>query len=276
MDFPVVINPVDGRKSSGVISEILDEITLKKWLYYVRQELGHWNIIVENHVFGEDHRVFVVGDKVVAALKRVPANVIGDGKHTIRQLIDKKNILRKNNPNLSKNLIKIDKDTIYHLDILNYHLENVPDLNEVIYLRSISSISSGGDAIDITRSISEEEKSIAVKAIKAIPGLNHGGVDIIYDNNKKTNNLHIIEINSGAAISIHVFPAIGESIDVPSALLDYYFPESIENKHLHKNLFYDFKYLISPLIKGEVKKAILTPLTEVLGINERAGHYLLK
>src|SRR5699024_7090839 len=96
-----------------------------------------------------------------------------------------------------------------------------------LYLKSKSNISSGGDPIDATDEIPDSVKKMAVAASNAIPGLVQSGVDVIYD--KGTNNAVILEINTLPSIRTHLFPMEGKARDIPSAIIDYYFPETKPN-----------------------------------------------
>jgi len=83
LGYPLVLKPTDGSLGSGVVTNILDEQELTKALEYVREELEYEEVVVEQYVIGEEYRVYVVDDKVVAAYNRVPANIIGDGEQNI-------------------------------------------------------------------------------------------------------------------------------------------------------------------------------------------------
>ncbi|MBP1971479.1 D-alanine-D-alanine ligase-like ATP-grasp enzyme [Virgibacillus natechei] len=95
LEYPLVIKPVSASLGIGVTTNIYDEETFSENLKHLRGNKGYKEIIVEQQVTGEDTRLFVVGDQVVSAFKRIAANVIGDGKHTIKELIELKNSNRK-------------------------------------------------------------------------------------------------------------------------------------------------------------------------------------
>src|SRR5699024_8750006 len=184
--YPVVLKPSNAAQGKGVIANIENEEFLKESLNYVRKQLGYSEIILEEHVFGHEYRVYVMHDDVIAVLNRDPANVVGDGKRTIKELINKKNKDRKKNPRLYSCLIKVDYEIENVLKDKGLSLETIPEKNEKIYLRSKSNITSGGDSIDVTDEFPDEIKKVAVDALKAIPNFPNGGVDIMVDPNKST------------------------------------------------------------------------------------------
>lgn len=240
--FPVVIKPVRGAGGRGVIADLREEDVFLKSLKYVR-ELGHDRIIVEKHIDGKDYRVYVVGNQVVGAINRIPANVVGDGKKTIDQLIKDKNNEKKNNPAITDSPIRKDDELLAQIKKYGYTLNSIPNKDERIFLKTKSNISAGGEPIDATDKLSDEVKENAVKAVKAIPGLNHGGVDILW--NSSSNQMAVLEVNTIASIRTHLFPLQGKARDIPKAIVDFYFPDTKAN---HEQPLYYFE--IGDILKG--------------------------
>jgi cyanophycin synthetase len=261
LNYPVVLKPSRGSGGKGVITNIQDESSLYDFLIYVRHELNFPEVIIEKHIDGEDYRVNVVGKNVVRAVKRVPANIIGDGMSSVKQLIHNKNNTRKKHPFLSKKLIKIDKEVFLYLEKAGYHLQSVPGEGELIYLRGKSNLSAGGDSICVTSQIPEIIKKTAVRAVEAIPDLNVCGVDIIFDNTKDSNAMPVVlELNSKALVGQELLderPANSDS--VTSAIIDFYFPESCKNRSRNRNLFFNLKSAIKPLKDGVASEVTLAP-----------------
>lgn len=122
---------------------------------------------------------------------------------------------------------------------MGYNLDTILKDGEKVFLKSKNNVTAGGDAIDMTDRISPEMKELAISALKAIPTLTHAGVDLIID--EKTNSGAVIEINSRPHITAHLYPSFGDSRDVPSALIDYFFPETVGySRENRSNLFFDF------------------------------------
>src|SRR5699024_11373400 len=107
-------------------------------------------VLVERFVDGVDYRIYVAGDKVLAARKRLPAFVVGDGESSIEKLVEEKNNQRKENPYLSKKTIAFDQDLFQSIKKQGHILQGIPELNELVYLKGQSNIAAGGEPIDVT------------------------------------------------------------------------------------------------------------------------------
>ncbi|WP_350342396.1 acylphosphatase [Proteinivorax tanatarense] len=249
--YPLVVKPVDSSAGRGVFTNITNNEELVEAITTLTDNLKVEDIIVEQYVQGSDYRIYVIGDKVVGAVTRVPAFVCGDGKLTVKQLIAEKNKKRKQNPYTHGRLIKIDRDLKKHLKKTNITLSYIPEKGERINLREKSNVSSGGEPTEITSELTENVKKLAVDAINAVPGLHQGAVDIVAD--LKSDIGYVLEINSKAQISMHTFPESGTAQDVPSAIIDYYFPETVNNKKIN-NSYFDFKSVLKPLENNLIKE----------------------
>ena len=258
--FPVVLKPTDGYRGEGVFTNISDVATLKEYLLYLRQELKYNDVIIEKHVQGDDLRIFVLGDDAVAALKRVPANVCGNGRDTIEELIHNKNELRKKNPYLCRWPIKVDSEILNSIKQAGYYLNSVPKEGEILYLRGKCNIATGGDSVDVSGEIPEQVRNTAIQAVKAIPGLSHAGVDIMFCMNQSNSRAMVIEINALAAIGLHHYPSFGKPNDIASALIDHYFPESTGAKQQNRFVFYDPMRLRDTLMKNPKTEITLPAL----------------
>lgn len=241
--YPLVLKPIDGTGGKGVVANIQNDEEMKHALTYVREQLNYKKVIVEDYFQGEDHRLYVVDDKVIGVFKRDPASVTGNGKDTIEILLKRKNIERSKIPSVKDTPIKVDSETKELLRRLDYTLKSVPEDGEVVFLKSKSNVSSGGEAVDVTDETTDEMKQIAVNAVKSIPTLVQGGVDMMID--KKKNKGVVLEINSRAHIRTHLFPSYGKARDIPTAIIDYYFPETKDYDREEPNklyIDYDFIY----------------------------------
>ncbi|MFO8029160.1 MAG: acylphosphatase [Cyclonatronaceae bacterium] len=256
--YPVVLKPANGYMGKGVFSNIPDEASLRELLVHVRRELEFPDVLIEERIEGSDFRIFVLGDEVVAALQRVPANVTGNGRDTIRKLIRLKNAKRRKNPNLTGKLIKEDREVFSNIKKAGYVLNSVLGKEETLFLREKCNISSGGDSLDVTDELPKHVKETAIRAVRAIPGLNHAGVDVLYDANNPGSKGVVIEINSMAEIGGLMYPFIGISRDIPSAIIDRYFPESMGDRGRHRLVFYDPESLKQTL-KNDSQTAVTLP-----------------
>src|SRR5699024_10683012 len=248
IDYPIVFKPTNASQGDGVVTNIQDDEGFLKALKYVRHDLGYKEVIVEQHVEGEEYRVYVVDDKVVAIYNRKPANIIGDGKHDIEELIGLKNRERRKNARLNSCLIEMDIEILEFIQEAGYALTSIPEKGERIYLRQKTNVSTGGDPLDATDDLSDEIKQIAVDALKALPGFIHGGVDIIVNENRAQNvPAVVIELNPTAQIGGALFPLRGTARDVPGALIDYHFPEPAHIDTSESKVYFDFINVLQPL-----------------------------
>src|SRR5699024_11142728 len=126
-----------------------------------------------------DCRVYVIENKAIAAIERIPANVVGDGISSISKLLKRKQRQREMNPALYGRKIRMDKETDNMLKKQNYSMDSIPEKDERVYLKSKNNVSAGGDSVDVTDVLSDEIKQIAIDAAKSIPGLVQAGVDLM-------------------------------------------------------------------------------------------------
>lgn len=264
IDFPVIIKPLKGSMGRGVYTNINNKGQLIDTLENARTTYKYKDYILEKHYSGKEYRVYVVGDKVIGATNRIPANVTGDGKSSVKILIDKKNIERKKNPYLAPKPIKIDYEIRYSLKKLGYDENSIPLNGETVYLREKSNLSSGGDPIEATDELSKEVKRIAVDALRAIPSMPHAGVDIIVNPEASEKGV-VLEINSVAEIGFHSFPLKGKAKDVPGAIIDYYFPETIGQEK--SDFYFDYNSILEPLKTWTVEEITVTkpPIGDIHG-----------
>lgn len=181
------------------------------------------SVIVEQFIEGEEYRILTIGDKAVAVVNRIAANVIGDGKSTIKELVATKNADPHNYKFFYKYDIKLGVVEKDYLRSQKLTVSSVPKKGSQIFLRSNSNVSTGGDAIDYTSKIHPSYMRLAEKAAKAA-NAKLCGVDLIIRNIKKpatADNYSIIEINFNPSLHIHGFVVKGQQIDVAGKLLDF-------------------------------------------------------
>ncbi|OIJ21748.1 hypothetical protein BKP45_03355 [Anaerobacillus alkalidiazotrophicus] len=251
--YPLVVKPTDGSLGRGVMVNLQDEAKLRQALTYVRKELNYTDVIVEQFVEGEECRIYVIEDKVIGAANRIPANVIGDGTNNIETLIALKNKERKKNPTLSKRPLKVDNEVFELLASSGYTLQSVPKKGEQVFLRQKSNLSAGGDPVDYTDQLTPEIKDIAVRAVKAT-GMLHCGLDMMI--NKEKNTGSIIEVNSRAHFGSIMFPMEGVARDVPKAIVDYYFPETVDAE---KSSYYFNMKQVMDILKNKLADEVIIP-----------------
>ncbi|MGB5352597.1 MAG: cyanophycin synthetase [Woeseia sp.] len=224
--YPVVLKPLAGNHGRGVSINLRSPEEVEVAFAKAREH-GR-NVIVESYIEGYDHRLLVVNGKLVAAAKRVPGHVVGDGVHTIEQLIDAVNQDPRRGIGHEKVLTRIELDHQAErlLAKLGYDRNTVPPLGDVVYLRSTANLSTGGTAIDVTDTIHPDNREMAERTINAI-GLDIGGVDFLTEDitlSYREAGGGICEVNAGPGFRMHVAPSEGTPRDVAGPVIDMLFP----------------------------------------------------
>lgn len=221
--FPVVVKPAMGVRGIGVVAGIQNQDELGEALRQLSaSKLGSQDFIVEKHISGKDYRIVVVGDKVEAAILREPAQVIGDGKHSIAELILKKNAQRRLNPHLWGRPIVYDAASVYQLERLGLSPDDVPEDGTAVVLSNSSSLSQGGESFDVLEELHPSIVEACVNAVKAIPGLAFCGVDFLIEDHTKPldeQDAAIVELNAHAAIGNCEYPLYGQPRQVARSLM---------------------------------------------------------
>ncbi|MFS1223043.1 bifunctional glutamate--cysteine ligase GshA/glutathione synthetase GshB [Enterococcus lactis] len=188
-------------------------------------------VLVEEFMPGTEYRFFVIGGEVQAIMLRVPANVIGDGIRTVKELVEEKNSdpLRGTNHRAPLELIQLGELEQLMLKEQGLTIESVPQANQIVYLRENSNISTGGDSIDMTDEFSEAYKKIAVSAVEAL-GAKISGIDLIIpdkeiDPTTDKKAYGIIEANFNPAMHMHVYPFAGKGRRLTMNVLKLLYPE---------------------------------------------------
>ncbi|AZI67812.1 cyanophycin synthetase [Kaistella daneshvariae] len=226
LGFPLVIKPAGANHGRGVSVNIQD-------LFSARQAFDEAKdfrsaVMVEKHIEGKDFRLLVIGGKLVAAAHRQPAQVKGDGRSTIKELIEKVNADPRRGEGHLKVLTKIslDADTEKLLNQKSYTLEGVPAENETVVLKSTANLSTGGTATDVTDKVHPENRFLAERAA-AILDLDICGIDIISPDigvPLAENRGAVIEVNAAPGFRMHLAPSEGQPRNVAAAVIDMLFP----------------------------------------------------
>ena len=259
--YPVIIKPTYGSLSKGVMLNLKNDSELTDALKYVRGQLGYSNVILERYFEGADIRVYVVNNVAVAALRREPPKVTGDGESSIEKLINEKNESRKDNPYLAARPIKIDKELKDVLRKNNYKLSSILENGKTIMVKNKSTLTQGVDLYDITDTVPEHVKQLAIDTLNALPNIIHGSIDMLFDGEEAV----VLEVNASANISMHMFPTEGQPRSIASFLMDFYFPETKGKSSNHTNMYFDFVDIVNTLKQNytnyvEVKSLPQPPL----------------
>ncbi len=180
-------------------------------------------VLVERYISGHDYRMLVIGSKLVAAARREPPQVVGDGVHSIRQLVEQVNSDPRRGKGHVASLTKINFDeiTLAHLAIQNLTTESIPVKGTRIILRNNANLSTGGTAVDVTDEVHPELAERVVAAAQMI-GLDICGVDVICNTVRdplEQQSGGIIEVNAAPGLRMHLQPSSGKGRAVGEAVI---------------------------------------------------------
>ena len=231
--YPVAVKPVTGHKGIGVTANVRDaeelEFAFARALQAIPKDQP-LQVIVEKSISGSDFRLLCVNGRFVAATERRPAWVVGNGHATIAELIERENRkpLRLDTPTSPLSKIQRDEAMEMYLAEQGLSLNSVIESDRLVYLRKVANLSAGGVSVDATHSV-HIDNIILAQDIAQHFRLTCLGIDVIAQSlahSWKDSDFGIIEINAAPGISMHLRPALGESIDVPSRILETFFESS--------------------------------------------------
>lgn len=215
-------------------------------------------LILEQHIEGTELRVNIVADKSVGAHKRDEPNVIGDGTMTVQELIAEKNLLRSKNPVFATNLIPAPENFKEYLHEQGLSIDSVPAKGVKVFLGISRNRADGADIVDWTAELPQSAQETAIRAAKAL-NLPFCGIDLIirHDDRKP----FVLELNSRAAIAPYIYSLYGpgQGNAVAEAIIDMYFPKSVNNKRF-PNAFIFIASILSILKTGLVSEITLPTL----------------
>ena len=229
LGYPVAVKPVSGHKGIGVTADVQSASELES--AYQRAVDGvpedDAAIIVENSISGHDYRLLCVNGRFVAAIERQPASVVGNGRSSLRELIERENRSpqRSDTPTSPMGKIQTDEAMHLYLEEQGLNLDSVIEGDRTVYLRKVANLSSGGFSIDATNRI-HPDNIILAQDIAQHFRLTCMGIDIITADlarSWKQSSFGIIEINAAPGVYMHLNPAVGEPVDVTSRILETFF-----------------------------------------------------
>ena len=225
--YPVVTKPLDGNHGRGVSIGLMSEDEVRRG-FEEAAEHGRY-VIVEQFYRGNDHRILVVDGEIIAVAERIPAHVVGDGRSTIAQLVERVNQDPRRGDGHEKVMtrITVDEHVIGLLAKSGLTPESVPEAGRTVYLRDTANLSTGGTAVDRTDDIHPDNATIARRAARAI-GLDVCGIDFMAPDIAKS--VHetgggIVEVNAAPGFRMHLQPSEGRPRNVARPVLDMLFPK---------------------------------------------------
>ena len=219
--LPVVVKPQDGNQGKGVTVNITDRAQLEE-AYKNAAEYG--TVMVERFLPGHDFRLLVVGDQLVAAARREPPQVLGDGQHTVRELVDVVNQDPRRGEGHATSLTKIRLDDIAvaRLAAQNLTPDSVPAKGQRVILRNNANLSTGGTATDVTDDVHPEVAARAIAAAQMV-GLHICGVDMVAETVLRPLEEQgggFVEVNAAPGLRMHLAPSYGKPRNVGQAMVD--------------------------------------------------------
>ena len=219
--LPVVVKPQDGNQGKGVTVNITDRAQLEE---AYKNAADYGTVMVERFLPGHDFRLLVVGDQLVAAARREPPQVLGDGEHTVRQLVDVVNQDPRRGEGHATSLTKIRLDDIAvaRLAMQGLTPDSVPEKGQRVILRNNANLSTGGTATDVTDDVHPEVAARAVAAAQMV-GLHICGVDMVAETVLRPLEEQgggFVEVNAAPGLRMHLAPSYGKPRNVGQAMVD--------------------------------------------------------
>jgi cyanophycin synthetase len=228
LGYPLVSKPLDGNHGRGVTIGIMSEEQLRFGFAEARRQAKRLDVIVEQFFAGNDHRILVVDGRMIAVAERVPAQVVGDGISTIRQLVAEvnKDPRRGDGHENMMTRIRIDSLVEEYLGRSGLTPDSVPEAEQVVPLLATANLSTGGTAIDRTNEIHPDNAEIARRAAMIV-GLDVCGVDFVCPDitrSVRETGGGVIEVNAAPGLRMHLEPSEGAPRDVAKPIIEMLFP----------------------------------------------------
>ena len=230
IDAPVVVKPQDGNQGKGVAVNLVSREQIEA-AYAIAFQVSD-EVLVERYIPGHDYRLLVVGDKLIAAARRDPPLVVGDGVHDIRELVERVNNDPRRGEGHATSLTRIRLDEVALARLASGGLtpESVPPRGSRVVLRNNANLSTGGTATDVTDDVHPEFAAQAVAAARTI-GLDIAGVDVVCDSVLRPLEEQgggIVELNAAPGLRMHLQPSFGKGRPVGEAIIGNMFADGDE------------------------------------------------
>lgn len=225
--LPVVVKPQDGNQGKGVTVNIVSRDHLMS-AFNAASAISE-DVMVERYLPGHDYRMLIIGNQLIAAARRDPPHVIGDGTHTVRELVDQVNSDPRRGEGHATSLtkIKFDEIAVARLAVQGFTADSVPPVGTRVILRNNANLSTGGTATDVTDDVHPELAARAVAAAQMI-GLDICGVDVVCDSVLQPLEAQgggIIEVNAAPGLRMHLQPSFGKARAVGEAIVSTMFSD---------------------------------------------------
>jgi cyanophycin synthetase len=228
LGYPVVVKPLDGNHGRGVSLDLHTAADVRRAYPLARRESRGGDVVVETYVSGNDYRMLVIGGRLAAVAERVPAGVVGDGKHSVRELVELENADPRRGIGHEKVLtrIRLDQAAEELVRKRGFELDDVPPPGTRIQLALTGNMSTGGTAIDRTVEAHPDNIEIAETAARIV-GLDIAGIDFIAPDIAvpvREQGGAIVEVNAAPGFRMHTNPTVGEPQYVARPAIELLFP----------------------------------------------------
>jgi len=226
--YPVVVKPLDGNHGRGVCLDLRDEQDVRESFPIAQDQSRRGSVMVESFVTGKDYRCLIIGGRMQAIAERVPAHVVGDGEHTVAELVDITNEDPRRGVGHEKVLtkIKVDEAAVELVQSQGYAMDAVVPSGEMVKLALTANMSTGGISIDRTWDAHPDNVDVAEEAARLI-GLDVAGIDFICPDItepvRETGGA-ICEVNAAPGFRMHTHPTVGEPQFIAKPVVDLLFP----------------------------------------------------
>jgi cyanophycin synthetase len=223
--FPVVVKPPDSNNGRGIslnlktIREVEDAYEISK--------VYSQDVIIEKFIKGADYRLLVINNKFTAALKRIAANITGDGASSIEALIEEENKNPLRQPGGILTPIEVDEITLNILKKNNLKLGSILQKGERLFVKETANVSAGGVPEDVTEQVHPVNIQLAERIAK-ICMLDVCGIDLIAEDISipyTESDVAVIEVNASPGIKMHMAPIKGKPVNVAGSIMDMLFPK---------------------------------------------------
>jgi len=229
---PVVVKPEDGNQGKGVSVNLTTEAEVRQ-AYAIAQPFGGL-VMVETFIEGADYRLLVVNGAMVAAARRDPAMVVGDGEHTVEQLVTLANRDPRRRPGHSSTLTRMVLDDAARLVLAQQGVSEscIPEAGQVVKLRHNANLSTGGTATDVTDDVHPANAQLAELAAQIL-ALDVAGIDILCKDIRRPlmeQEGAIVEVNAAPGLRMHLHPAVGVARDVGKPIIEMLYPDDVPSR----------------------------------------------
>ncbi len=233
-----VVKPINGHKGRGVAVGLRSEAAFRA--AFASAQRYPPRVVVEETIRGLDLRVVVIDGVARAAVMRVPASVVGDGKTSVADLVKRKNRERSRNPHLALRPLRLDDNALRLLGDQGYGIASTPPAGQRVFLTYTANLAAGGDSVSVLDRLHPEIAALAETAAQSFGRALYLGVDVLLerlDAPPARQRCAICEINTNASPNVSLFPAYGEPFDTAAAVVDHALEGSEPDPQPHEASF---------------------------------------